>query len=101
VFLSSALILAGLWLGRGDRLHHAGLRRVPLRLRPTAGDVALWHGAAVATLLVLVARFQAVFTITATTVIRLAGTYPRWVVVVGYTTGLFLMIVPVPNELLH
>jgi hypothetical protein len=42
-----------------------------------------------------------VLTITATTVIRLAGTYPRWVVVVGYTTGLFLMIVPVPNELLH
>lgn len=101
VFLSSALLLAGLWLV-GAMVHTTpALAAYVFGYEPTRGDVAMWHGAAVATLLVLVARLQAVFILSATTVVRLAGTFPRWVVYVGYATGVFLMFVPVPSALLH
>lgn len=101
VFLSSALLLAGLWLVGAMVYTTPVFAAYVFGHEPTGGDIAMWHGAAVATLLVLVARLQAVFILTATTVVRLAGTFPRWVVLVGYTTGLFLMFVPVPNALLH
>jgi len=101
VFLSSALLLAGLWLVGAMVYTTPAFAAYVFGYEPTAGDIAMWHGAAVATLLVLVARLQAVFILTATTVVRLAGTFPRWVVLAGYATGLFLMLVSVPNTLLH
>jgi hypothetical protein len=101
VFLSSALLLAGLWLVGAMVYSAPAFSAYVFGYEPTSGDIAMWHGAAVAGLLVVVARLQAVFIITATTVVRLAGTFPRWVVLVGYATGLFLMFVPVPNALLH
>lgn len=101
VFLSSALLLAGLWLVGAMVYTTPAFAAYVFGYEPTGGDIAMWHGAAVATLLVLVARLQAVFILTATTVVRLAGTFPRWVVLFGYGTGLFLMFVPVPSALLH
>jgi hypothetical protein len=101
VFLSSALLLAGLWLVGAMAYTTPAFSAYTFGYTPSGDDIAMWHGAAVATLLVLVARLQAVFVISATTVVRLAGTFPRWVVLVGYATGLFLMFVPVPNALLH
>lgn len=101
VFLSSALLLAGRWLVAGMVYTTPAFAAYAFGHEPTGDDIAMWHGAAVATLLVLVARFQAVFIITATTVVRMSGTFPRWIVGVDYATGLFLMLVSVPNALLH
>jgi hypothetical protein len=101
VFLSSALLLSGLWLVGAVVYTTPAVSAYVFGHEPTGDDIAMWHGAATATLLVLVARFQAVFIITATTVVRMAGTFPRWIVLVGYATGLFLMLVSVPNALLH
>jgi hypothetical protein len=101
VFLSSALLLAGLWLVGAMVYTTPAVAAYVFGHEPAGDDIAMWHGAAVATLLVLVARFQAVFIIAATTVVRMSGTFPRWLVLVGYGTGLFLMLVSVPNSLLH
>jgi hypothetical protein len=101
VFLASALLLAALWLVGATLYTAPAFAAYTFGYEPTEGDIALWHGAAVAMLLVLVARLQAVFILTATTVVRLSGAFPRWVVVVGYATGVFLMLVPVPGAFLH
>jgi hypothetical protein len=101
VFFGSALLLAGLWMLGAMVYTTPAFSAYTFGHEPTGGDIAMWHGAAVATLLVLVARLQAVFILTATTVVRMSQTFPRWVVLAGYAVGLFLMFVPVPNALLH
>jgi hypothetical protein len=42
-------------------------------------------------------RLEAVFIISTTTVGRLSGAFPRWLIVAGYVVGLTLLLVPVPN----
>lgn len=101
VFLGSALILAAMWLVGAMVNTAPALTAYVYGYEPDVGDIAMWRGASVATLLVLVVRLQAVFVISATTVIRLAGTFPRPIVHLGYATGLVLMLTPFPSEVLY
>jgi hypothetical protein len=101
VFLGSALLLAAMWLVGAMAAAVPALSAYVYGYQPTLQDVALWRGAAVVTFLVLVARLQAVFILSTTTVIRLAGSFPRPIVGIGYATAFVLLVVPLPSELLH
>lgn len=101
VFLGSALLLSAMWLVGAMANTAPALSAYVYGYAPTVGDIAMWRGASVVTFLVLVVRLQAVFVISATTVIRLAGTFPRVIVYVGYAAGLVLMVSPVPSQVLH
>ena len=63
-----------------------------------AGHVSNFRAAALGMASVVATRLEAVFIISATTVGRLSGAFPRWLVIVGYTVGLALMLVPVPRR---
>ena len=97
VFFGSALLLSGAWLTAGVLAATPAIAAQSFDVVPDTGATAALRAAALGMASVVATRLEAVFIISATTVGRLSGAFPRWLVIVGYTVGLALMLVPVPN----
>ena len=67
---------------------------------PDAGIAGVFQAAGLTMASMVTTRLEAVFIISTTTVERLSGAFPRWLIVGGYIIGLTLLLIPVPNVLL-
>jgi hypothetical protein len=97
VFLGSALLLSGAWLAAAVLFAAPAVAAQAFEVVPDAESVALFQGGGIAMASIVAARLEAVFIISTTTVGRLSGAFPRWIVVAGYVVGLTLLLMPVPN----
>jgi len=97
VFFGSGLLLSGAWLAAGVLAAAPALAASTFDLVPGPDTIAALQAAAVGMASVVATRLEAVFIVSTTTVGRLSGAMPRWLVVSGYVIGLVLLIAPVPN----
>jgi len=100
VFFGSALLISGAWLSAGVLIAAPAVAARSFGVVPDADMVAALQAAGLGMASVVATRLEAVFIVSATTVGRLSEAFPRWLVVVGYTAGLALMVIPVPNTVL-
>ena len=98
VFFGSSLVLVGTWLVAGLLLVTPALSAYLYDTTPDVGDVASFRAAGLTLSSVIATRLEAVFIISSTTVARLSGAFPKPIIVVGYVTGLTLLVVPLPNQ---
>ena len=97
VFLGSALLLAGAWLVAGVLLTMPAVAARTFDIVPAADTVAITQAGGITMASIVATRLEAVFIISTTTVGRLSKAFPRWLVLVGYTVGLTLLLMPVPT----
>jgi hypothetical protein len=100
VFLGSALLLSGAWLVAGVLIATPALAARSFDVPPDATTVASMQAAGITMAAVVATRLEAVFIISTTTVGRLSDVFPRWLLVGGYSIGLVLLLVPVPNHIM-
>jgi hypothetical protein len=100
VFFGSALLLTGAWLSAGVLLAAPAVAARTFDIVPGAGTVAMTQAAGITMASIVATRLEAVFIISTTTVGRLSGAFPRWLVIIGYVVGLALLLMPMPNVLL-
>lgn len=100
VFLGSALVLVSSWLVAGILLATPALSASLYGVVPDVSDIATVRAAGVTMASVIATRLEAVFIISSTTVKRLSGAFPGWLIVSGYVVGATLMLVPLPNVLM-
>jgi hypothetical protein len=98
VFLGSALLLSGAWLVAGVLIATPAITARSFDIAPDANMVASMQAAGITMAAVVATRLEAVFIISTTTVGRLSGVFPRWLLISGYTVGLILFLVPVPSN---
>lgn len=98
VFLGSALLLSGAWLVAGVLIATPAIAARSFDVLPDASAVASMQAAGIAMAAVVATRLEAVFIISTTTVGRLSNVFPRWLLVGGYTVGLVLLLIPIPNN---
>jgi hypothetical protein len=97
VFFGSALLLSGAWLSAGVLAATPAIAANTFDMVPDPEMVAVMNAAALGMASVVATRLEAVFIISTTTVGRLSGAFPRWLVIVGYVIGLALLLAPVPK----
>jgi hypothetical protein len=100
VFYGSGLLVVASWLVGAMLFSVPALSAYLYGVAPHDADIASFRAAAVVTTSMIATRLEAVFIISTTTVLRLSGSFPRWVIILGYTVGAVLLLVPLPNELL-
>lgn len=98
VFFGSSLVLVGTWLVAGLLIVTPALSAHSYGTTPELGEIANFRAAGIAMSSVIATRLEAVFIISSTTVARLSGAFPRLIILVGYITGLALLLVPLPNQ---
>lgn len=92
VFFGSALVVAAAWLVGTMLLAGPAMSIYLFGIEPGVSEVALTRAGASIMLIVVAARLEAVFVISTTTVGRLSGVFPRWLVFLGYLLGLALLL---------
>jgi len=100
VFLGSALLLAGTRMIAGILLSTPTMSAYLLGVVPDADSVALWQASGLTLATVVGTRLEAVFIISTTTVGRLSGALPKWVLWLGYLAGAVLLFAPLSRTLL-
>ncbi len=100
VFLGSALLTAAVWLTGTLLFTTPAIDAFRFGTLQTTQSVSGWQAAGFAALTIVAIRVEAVFIISATTVARLSGAFPRVVVIGGYAAGLVLLLAPLPSEAL-
>lgn len=100
VFLGSALLISALWMLAAVIFVTPALGAYFFSSVQTAQTVAPWQAAGLGLATIVGIRIQAVFIISASTVARLSGAFPRALVALGYLIGLTLLVAPVPSEVL-
>jgi hypothetical protein len=98
VFFGSSLVLVVCWLVAGVLIATPAISANLYGVVMQPSDIAAFKAAGVTMASVVAARLEAVFIISSTTVARLSGAFPRFLIVVGYVAGLTLLLIPVPNE---
>jgi len=99
VFLGSALAYVGVWLSGAVALSAPAVAMTVLDAGSVSpSSVSLAGGIGAGFLLVVAPRLQAVFVLTASSLIMRTGILPRWISIVGYVAGLILFIVPIVWE---
>lgn len=96
VFFGSAMAYVACWLAAAAAVAAPAIAGTVLRtvnLDVSSIELACSQGAAL--ILVVEPRLQAVFVISATTIIRRSGALHGWFVVFGYAVGLALLITPI------
>jgi hypothetical protein len=100
VFVGVAVLMAGLWVIGAVLITTPGLDAYTFGTPQSTESVSGWHAAGMATLTIVVPRFEAVFILSATTVGRLSDAFPRILVIFGYGSGVVLLLTPLPSALL-
>ena len=100
VFFGSALLLTGAWFVAGVFFAAPVVSTRTFDVAPDAGIAGVFQAAGLTMASMVTTRLEAVFIISTTTVERLSGAFPRWLIVGGYIIGLTLLLIPVPNVLL-
>ncbi len=100
VFIGSALLVTGCWLTAGVLLAAPTLTAQLQGVSVDAESAAMAVSSGLTLASVIATRLEAVFIVSTTTVGRLAGVLPRWLVATSYAVGLTLLVVPVPNQVL-
>jgi hypothetical protein len=100
VFLGSALLAAGVWLIGVLAFATPAIAAFQFGTVQTAQNSSGWQAFGFAALTIVAVRLEAVFIISATTVARLSGVFPRSLVLGGYGAGLALLLAPLPSETL-
>lgn len=98
VFLGSALVLVACWLVAAVMLSVPALAASHYDIVPEVSSISTFQTAGTTMWSIVAARLEAVFIVSSTTVARLSGAFPSWIVVVGYAIGLVLLLVPLPND---
>lgn len=96
VFLGSSVAYVGVWLSGAVALAAPAVAMTVLdagSVSPASASLAGGIGAGF--LLVVAPRLQAVFVLTASSVIMRAGILPRWLSIVGFVTGIVLFVAPI------
>ncbi len=101
VFLGSGLLLSAAWLVGGMFLAIPAISAYLFSVEPDLSQVSLTSTGAVIMLSIVATRLGSVFVISATTIGRLSGVFPRWLVIGGYVIGLALLFIPVPTVALQ
>lgn len=97
VFLGSALLLAGSWLTAAVFFAAPAVAANTFDVVPSVGAIAMTQASGTTMVSIVSARLEAVFVISTTTVGRLSGAFPRWMVVLSYGVGLVLLLAPLPS----
>jgi len=100
VFLGSALLLAATRIIAGILLAAPAMSAYAFDLPPDANSIGLWQAAGLSMATIVGTRLEAVFVFSTTTVGRLSGALPAWLVGLGYLAGLALLAAPLPRTLL-
>jgi len=100
VFFGSALLLTGAWLVAGVFFAAPAVAGQAFDMVPDAGAVAMSQAGGITMASIVATRLEAVFMIATTTVGRLSDAFPRWLVLLGYASGVTLLLMPVPNVIL-
>lgn len=99
VFLGSAFVSVGVWLGHAAAI--AGPAVAMSHIEGASVDGASASNAAglgATFLLVLAPRIEAVFILVASTLIRRSSVLPKWLAIVGYLVAFGMLIVPLVVE---
>jgi hypothetical protein len=96
VFVGVALLMAALWVIGVLMFTAPGLAAYTFGTPQSTDSVSGLQAAGAAALTIVVPRFEAVFILSATTVGRLSDAFPRLLVIIGYTSGLLLLLTPLP-----
>jgi hypothetical protein len=99
VFFGSGLLVTVTWITAGVLYAAPALAARSFDSVATSDTVAVLQSAGLAMASVMGSRVEAVFVVSTTTVGRLSGAFPRWLVGLGYALGLVLLLFPVPNDL--
>ena len=100
VFLGSALLLAGMRMTAGILLAAPAMSAYAFEVIPDSNSIGLWQAAGLSMATIVGTRLEAVFVISTTTVGRLSGALPTWLIWLGYLAGLTLLVAPLPPTLL-
>ena len=100
VFLGSALLLAATRMIAAILISTPTMSAYQLGVIPDANSIALWQTSGLTLAVIVGTRLEAVFVISTTTVGRLSGALPRWVVWLGYFAGVILLFAPLSRTLL-
>jgi MFS family permease len=100
VFLGSALLLAGTRMIAGILLAAPAMSAYAFDITPDVTSIGLWRAAGLSLATIVGTRLEAVFIISTTTVGKLSGALPKWLIWMGYVAGLTLLIAPLTRTLL-
>jgi MFS family permease len=100
IFLGSALLLAVTRMISGVLFATPVASAYLFELVPDSNSIGLWQTAGLTLAGVVGIRLESVFIISTTTIGRLSGALPRWLIWMGFLIGLVLMLVPLPRSLL-
>ena len=98
VFVGVALLMAALWVIGVLMFTAPGLDAYTFATPQSTESVSGWQAVGAAALTIVVPRFEAVFILSATTVGRLSDAFPRVLVIIGYGSGLLLLLTPLPSH---